>query len=309
MTASTARNSQKAVHYLAKAEALGVGFPPLLADAERVANTVSQGVHGRRRTGQGETFWQYRAFQSGDSSSQVDWRRSARSDALFVRETEWEASQTVWTWLDSSASMTYRSVPGLPEKWERGAILTLGLAVLLMQGGEKVGTGDGQASPGCGRAALFRLTEALTAQADDTAKDKGQASLPNLSALAPYGQVILVSDFMAPLDELEAALAGLARQHQHVVLWCIADPAEETMPYHGRVRFAGLEGEGNFLVRKAQAIRSDYRCKREDHFGYLRTLARRQGWLWLDHRTDHAPESALLTAYMAISDNRAARGR
>lgn len=299
MTATTADKNQRSVGYLARAEALGAGFPPLLADAERVANTVSQGVHGRRRTGQGETFWQYRAYQSGDSSSQVDWRRSARSDALFVRETEWEASQTVWTWLDSSASMKFRSVPGLPEKWERGAILTLALAVLLMQGGEKVGTGNGEAAPGCGRAALFRLTEALAASAliDDESE---KASLPDMSALAPYGQVVLVSDFLAPLDDLERALSALAKQHQHVMLWCIADPAEETMPYHGRVRFTGLEGEGRFLVRKAQAIRDDYRRKRDDHFGYLRTLARRQGWLWLDHRTDHAPEAALLSAYMAI---------
>lgn len=308
MTVPSARNRQKAVQFLARAEGLGAGFPPLLADAERVANTVGQGVHGRRRTGQGETFWQYRAFQTGDSSTQVDWRRSARSDALFVRETEWEASQTVWTWLDPSASMKFHSVPGLPDKWERGAILTLALAVLLMQGGEKVGSGDGEATPGCGRAALFRLTEALTA-AGEQKEVAERASLPDLSALSPYGQVILVSDFLAPLEEMETALAVLAKQHQHVVLWCIADPAEETMPYHGRVRFAGLEGEGNFLVRKAQAIRDGYRRKRADHFGYLRNLVRRQGWLWLEHRTDHAPESALLTAFMAIAANRFGEGR
>lgn len=308
MTSAATRNSRKGVEFLARAEGLGVGFPPLLADAERVASTVSQGVHGRRRTGQGETFWQYRAFQSGDSSSQIDWRRSARSDALFVRETEWEASQTVWTWLDSSASMFFRSSRNLPEKWERGAILTLALAVLLMQGGEKVGSGNGDATPGFGRAALFRLTESLMGAAGGRDNTDAAISLPRLNALAPYGQVVLVSDFLAPPEELEASLAVLARQHQHVVLWAVSDPAEENMPYHGRVRFAGLEGEGNFLVRKAQAVRAGYRGKRRAHFDHLRMMARRHGWLWLEHRTDHSPEAALLTAYMALAGNRFGRG-
>ena len=33
----------------------------------------------------------------------IDWRRSASSDNLFVREREWEAAHTVWLWVDLSA--------------------------------------------------------------------------------------------------------------------------------------------------------------------------------------------------------------
>ena len=49
-----------------RAEWLGARLPPLMVQAERVAATVAQGVHGRRRVGQGDSFWQFRAFVAGD---------------------------------------------------------------------------------------------------------------------------------------------------------------------------------------------------------------------------------------------------
>ena len=62
-----------------RAEALGARLPPLLVAAERVASTVAQGVHGRRRVGQGDSFWQFRPYVSGDPVNRIDWRQSARS--------------------------------------------------------------------------------------------------------------------------------------------------------------------------------------------------------------------------------------
>ena len=88
-----------------RAEELAAHLPPLLVAAERVAATVSQGVHGRRRVGQGETFWQFRRYQFGDSTQLIDWRQSAKSQPVYVRETEWEAAQSVWLWRDGSPSM------------------------------------------------------------------------------------------------------------------------------------------------------------------------------------------------------------
>src|ERR1700748_1660330 len=108
----------------ARAEALAASLPPLMIAAERVAATVAQGVHGRRRVGQGDTFWQFRRFVSGDPISRIDWRQSAKSgrpapEGWFIRETEWEAAQTVCLWRDASASMRWRSRGAAPEKRER----------------------------------------------------------------------------------------------------------------------------------------------------------------------------------------------
>src|SRR5580704_16879032 len=80
-------------------------LPGLVAAAREVAASVMHGVHGRRRAGQGETFWQFRPFLSGEPAASIDWRRSAREDRAYVREREWEAPHSVWLWIDRSASM------------------------------------------------------------------------------------------------------------------------------------------------------------------------------------------------------------
>ncbi|MEY3552117.1 MAG: hypothetical protein RL735_465, partial [Pseudomonadota bacterium] len=129
------------VEALQPLEALSLArrLPSLLVAAKEVAATVMHGVHGRRRAGTGETFWQFRPFVFGESSNRIDWRRSARDDRLYVREREWEAAHTVWIWCDRSPSMGYVSGLALQPKIDRGLVLGLALADLLVRGGERVG--------------------------------------------------------------------------------------------------------------------------------------------------------------------------
>src|SRR5919202_2331648 len=125
------------------AEQLAARLPPLLVAAERVAATVAQGVHGRRRVGQGDSFWQFRQYQPGDAPQRIDWRESAKSQRVYIRETEWEAAQSVWLWRDSSPSMDYSSAAYItgadwPTKRDRAELLLVALASLLLRGGERL---------------------------------------------------------------------------------------------------------------------------------------------------------------------------
>jgi uncharacterized protein (DUF58 family) len=122
-----------------RAEQLAATLPPLLVAAERVAATVVQGVHGRRRVGQGETFWQFRHYEVGDPPQTIDWRQSAKTDHIFTRQMEWEAAQSAWIWRDTSPSMDWRSHEALPTKRQRADLLSLALAALLVRGGQPVG--------------------------------------------------------------------------------------------------------------------------------------------------------------------------
>src|SRR3974390_2869979 len=108
-----------------RAESLAATLPALQVAAERLASAVSLGVHGRRKAGMGETFWQFRRYSSQDSSTLIDWRQSAKSQHLFVREREWEAAETVWFWRDGSLSMRFASQG--TKKNERAGLLTLAL--------------------------------------------------------------------------------------------------------------------------------------------------------------------------------------
>src|SRR5712675_2779406 len=110
---------------LGDGRSLAATMPRLILEARRVAATVIHGLHGRRRPGPGENFWQYRRFMSGEPAARVDWRRSARDDHLYVREQEWEAAHTVWIWPDRSASMNFASNLARESKLDRTLVIAL----------------------------------------------------------------------------------------------------------------------------------------------------------------------------------------
>ena len=76
-------------HAVGESQTLAASMPRLVLEARRIAATIIHGLHGRRRAGSGENFWQYRRFVWGEPAARVDWRRSARDDFLYVREREW----------------------------------------------------------------------------------------------------------------------------------------------------------------------------------------------------------------------------
>ena len=281
------------------AEETAAAFPPLLVAADRVASTVAQGVHGRRRVGQGETFWQYRQFAFGDSPRDIDWRRSARSDRLFVRQTEWEAAQSVWLWPDLTASMRYSSGRNLPEKQARAAVLALALASLLTRGGERIALLDKPDAPATGRAALDRI--AMTAM-HDMVQTPATHPVPPVPALPRYGTVVLISDFMVPEDTMLAFLREMAARGVRGHLLQVLDPSEVHLPFRGRTRFRGLETEGELLVGRAESLQAGYMARLESLQAALGTFAQRAGWSYGVHSTDANPEPALLSLFMTMTE-------
>jgi len=265
--------------------------------AQRVAATVAQGVHGRRRVGQGDSFWQFRPFLPGDEARRIDWRQSAKSDRAFVRETEWEAAQTVYLWADASASMRWRSRAVATEKRGRAELLLLALAALLLRGGERVVLMEADARPLSGRAGLERL-------AADLARVRGDdhTGLPPPIALARHAGAVLFGDFLAPLEDIQAVIARLAARAVRGQLVQILDPAEALLPYSGRVRFEGLEQEAPVLIPRVDGLRDAYAEKLAAQQDGLRAICGAAGFGFAVHRTDHAPEAALLALYAALAE-------
>src|ERR1700733_9311893 len=124
-------------HAVGESRTLAATMPRLILEARRVAATIIHGLHGRRRAGSGENFWQYRRFISGEPAARIDWRRSARDDHLYVREQEWEAAHTVWIWPDRSPSMAFSSQMVQETKLDRALIIAFALAEILVEGGER----------------------------------------------------------------------------------------------------------------------------------------------------------------------------
>jgi uncharacterized protein (DUF58 family) len=290
-TAAAPEEAQAIGHALGGGRTLAATMPRLILEARRVAATIIHGLHGRRRAGPGENFWQYRRFMSGEPASRVDWRRSARDDHLYVREQEWEAAHTVWIWPDRSASMSFQSTLALDGKLERTLVIAFALAEVLIEGGERVGI-PGLMRPTASRNVIERMAEVMLHDAG------GRTSLPASFTPPPRAEIVLLSDFWSPIAEVERVIAQLSATHAHGHAVQIVDPAEETFPYSGRVEFVEPEGGGAITAGRAETWRTDYQARIERHRAAIRAETDRLGWSFIIHRTDR-PASDLLLALHA----------
>ncbi len=278
-----------------EAEELADALPPLLVEAERIAATVAPGMHGRRRTGPGETFWQFRRYEQTDSAHLVDWRQSARSDKLYVREHEWEAAETVWLWRDASASMAYTSGKRTPTKQDRATVITLAVATLLVRAGERIGALGEPLPPATGRTALRRLAHHYGSGSASIASDIPDAALPRFS------RAVMVSDFLSDPADIAARIQSHATAGVRGHLLQVLDPAEEDLPFSGRTEFEGMEEDQRLTFGRTETVRGAYHARLEAHRASLRAGARRFGWTFTTHRTDRPPQTAVLALHAALS--------
>jgi uncharacterized protein (DUF58 family) len=274
-----------------QARSLAESMPRLILESRRIAATVIHGLHGRKRAGPGENFWQYRRFLSGEPARRVDWRRSARDEHLYVREQEWEAAHTVWIWPDRSPSMVFSSPLAKESKLDRTLVVGFALAEVLVQAGERVGM-PGVMRPTGSRNVLDKMANSILHDVTE------RASLPPSFAPSALAEIVVLSDFWSPIAEVRKTLSQLSATgaHGHVVQ--IVDPAEETFPYSGRVEFVEPEGGGEITAGRAEAWKADYESRVARHRTEIRAETDRLGWSFAIHRTDR-PATELLLALHA----------
>jgi uncharacterized protein (DUF58 family) len=276
-----------------RAQTLAAALPALLAEAEHLAASLMLGAHGRRRAGQGDEFWQYRPAMAGDAAGSIDWRRSARSDGHFVIEREWQAAQTVSLWLDPSQSMRYSGHSNRAPKRDRAQVLALALAVLLLRSGERVGLIGG----GMPRAGRSHLQTILAEMAVDAAQDYG---VPQADGFAASGRAVYLSDFLAPLEPLQQAMAQAADRGLRGIVLQILDPSEEDFPFQGRVIFESMAGSLRHETQSAADLRARYLDRLDARKAQLSQMCQSMGWLYSLHHTDQSAMIPLQWAYRAL---------
>ncbi len=279
-------------------------LPPLLAEAERAAAAIF-GVHGRRRAGSGETFWQYRQAQPGDAMQAIDWRRSGRSDEVFVRETEWETAQTVWLWADDASSMRFQSKKATTQKSDRATLLALSLAILLERGGERFAfLGRKDRSIRTGRAGVNRAALLLSREREP---DGDYGFPPNEVLYTGGSRAVFMSDFFGDLDKLKIAMSEAASRRVKGILLQVVDPAEEAFPYKGRILFESISGALKYDADRAESLHDAYRTRLSERRDALKQLARKAGWRFAIHRTDQPISPALMMLHQTLENARAGR--
>jgi uncharacterized protein (DUF58 family) len=281
-----------------EAATLSARLPSLVIAARRVAQTVRHGVHGRRRAGSGETFWQFRPFLSGEPSSRVDWRRSAREERAFVREREWESAHTVWIWFDRSPSMQFASSLAPSSKIDRAALLALALADLCVDGGERAGL-LGLTRPLATQGVIERFAEAIAS--DERIRGPSQAALPPALPAASRSMVLMISDFLSEPEDVARAIRAVSAEGALGELVMIVDPIEETFPFSGNTEFLHPAGSLTMLTPRAQSLRDAYLSRLVAHRDAIRGICAGSGWGMSIHRTDGSPAEILLALRTRLS--------
>ena len=268
-------------------------LPPLLVEAERIAATVILGEHGRKRAGPGESFWQYRPYSFGDSTQRIDWHKSARAERVFIRENEWEAANTLWVWASPSISMDFRSHLSQVTKRERAQLVALATASLAVRAQERVSALGSPYAPDHARGQLVKIAGWFL-------KGEGSA-LPSFMRMPRFSSAVMAGDFFERLGDIASAVTPIAEAGVKGHLVQVVDPAEETLPYSGRVEFHEMAGPIKFLSSKAETLRGAYAEKLAHHRAGLRDLCRRIGWSFSIHRTAESPTRTLLALHALIS--------
>ena len=257
----------------AQGRALAHQLEPQLLRGRSRSQAVLDGARQRRRAGPGAEFWQFRPLTSGEPAQLIDWRRSARSDALQRREQEKMSPARVSFWCDASASMDYASTAGLPRKRAAALLLTAALMHAVHALGERVAL-----LGAVRRGRPERLFQELA---------HGMDGDPHPLRAGAGGSVVLAGDWL----DGPPILSGAG------VLVQLYDPREAAFDFTGAVELIDPEAAGAPQQLDApEALHEAYRAAWQRHCDALAAACQRAGWLHLPHQTDAPVLPALAAA-------------
>ena len=259
-----------------KAEELSNKIPSLYVKADRIANTIWEGIHNRNKDGLGDNFWQFRKYEYGDPAHLIDWKKTAKSNETFIQEKELQTLQNFVIWRDTSKSMNFRSSESIDTKLYRANLFTLALTIILSKSGENIVLNGLKSKLLKGGNAVNFVSNHINEKVTDSYK-----SSPNVNEIKNNSDVILIGDFLNNIIETEKTIKELSNRGINGIIIQILDPAERFFPYKGRINFNGLEGEQNILIGKAESVRNDYKKAIKIHIEKLEKLITSYSWKYI----------------------------
>ena len=283
-------------------------LPSLALRSRCLVEGFLSGRHRSPRRGSSVEFAEYRDYHPGDDLRRVDWRLFGRSDRLHVKQFEDEAQMRVFTVLDVSASMDFRSRPGAGNKLDFARLALAGVALLAQRQGDAFGLGVA----GTNLADFLRARSSLShwqtylGRLESVQPQKETGLVRALTALAeiipPRSLVVIASDFYEDLPALGAALNRLRYDGHDLIGLQVLDPLELDFDLdHTGVWLDVETGEQRPL--DAPAVRAGYLQRLRQFCAALEDGFREVKGDFAQLRTDQAPVAAL-GCYLAKREGR-----
>lgn len=265
--------------------------------ARTVVEGFWTGLHRSPYHGFSVEFSEYREYTPGDDLRYLDWRVLARSDRYFIKRFEDETNLRCHLLVDQSRSMAFSS-----HAWTKAAYaatLAATLAYFLHRQGDATGLLTFDAAvrellparhrPGHLRRIFLALDQ--PPRGEDT--QLGPPLQRAAELLRRRGRIVLISDLLAPIDQLEPHLTALAAAGHELTVFQILDPAEVSFDFPQPAWFEDLETGRTLFIDPATA-RSRYQHQFEAHANQTRTVCQRLGITWHRLVTQDPLEFALL---------------
>ena len=248
--------------------------------AQVVVEGFWNGIHRSPYHGFSVEFTEYRQYAPGDDPRYLDWRVFARSDRYFIKKFEDETNLRCYLLTDNSRSMTYGS-RGY-SKAQYAATLAATLAYFLYLQGDAVGLLrfdeeireylPARHRTGHLRQVMLGLERPSAGQATHL-----EAPLKRMVEMVrKRGMIVLLSDFLAPLDAFEPNLTSLAASGHELIVFQILDPLELSFDFGQASMFQDLESARTIYIDPS-AARKEYLSKLESHCARLRAICQRLG--------------------------------
>lgn len=219
------------------------------------------GAHKSPLSGFAVEFSGHRDYIVGDDPKHIDWRLFYKRDRLSIKQYEMETNFVCHLLLDISASMRYGDGPAQKLVYAAQAAMTLGYAIISHNDKVSLATFDdqvrGHLPPGNSLALIHRMIEHLD-QVEAVETTSMASCLVDLAGRMGRREIVMIfSDFLTDLDELESALQHLKYHRHEIVLFHVLHVEERSFDLDGMIKFLGLEDDSEYLAQ-ASDIRDSY---------------------------------------------------
>jgi uncharacterized protein (DUF58 family) len=254
------------------------------------------GLHRSPYHGFSVEFTEYRQYTPGDDTRYLDWRLYARSDRYYLKKFEDETNLRCHLLVDQSRSMQYGTTGYSKSAYARTLAATL--AWFLNGQGDAVGlfTFDEQVRDylparhrhGHLRQLMLALEKELAGRDTDL-----NAPLQRVAELVrKRGLVVLISDLLAPVTDLEHSLGRLTAAGHEVILFQVLDPNELAFNFDHAMLFHDVESERDVYL-DPETVRPEYQQRLERHHENVAMVCRRLGISFHRATTDRVLELGL----------------
>ena len=223
------------------------------------------GLHRSPRRGFSVEFAEFRPYQPGDDLRYVDWKIAARADRWVVKQFEEETNLRATIVLDVSRSMDWRGDPARLTKLAYAEQLVAALALLLLRQRDAVGlirfddVVRTSIPPRVRSGQWRRIVGALESPGAGSASRAPEALSQAARLVRRRGLVVLVSDLLMDVPDVERAVRALRAGGHSVTVLHILDPAERDFLGGGDALF--VDPESGLAVPAAVAdVRSAYQA-------------------------------------------------